>query len=398
MRRNLIIPAMLLSLAGLGSFTGCKKEQAKAPPPPAAVTIAQPVVREVVDYGDYTGRLEAVDEVDIKARVRGYLDKVEFKDGERVTKDQVLFIIDQRPFLQTLEMAEGQLGVVKARKVKAEADVKRYRELVPKGAATAQDLDKAIGELGEADAGIRAATAEVDRAKLDLIYSKVIAPFDGLASKANLSIGNLIGGTGTDEVLTTIVKIDPIHVYFDVDERAAQSYRARSKVAERPSSVRELNIKVMVGLASDQGHPHEGIIDFIDNKVNASTGTVRLRAELKNPNGVLRPGYFARIRIAGSDKYEAVMVADRAIGTQQDTKYLLTVDEKNVVKFKPVKLGTLQAGGMRVITAGLDKNDWVVVNGIQRARPDATVNPQKGTMPSNLPATAPTTQALTSGK
>lgn len=397
MRQNPLIPALLLSLAGLGSFTGCKKEQAKVPPPPAAVTIAQPVVREVMDFGDYTGRLEAVDEVEIKARVRGYLDSIEFKDGQQVKKDQVLFVIDQRPFQQTLEMAEGQLGVVKARKVKAEADVKRYRELVPKGAATAQDLDKAIGELGEADAGIRAATAEVDRAKLDLIYSKVIAPFDGLASKANLSIGNLIGGTGTDPVLTTIVKIDPIYVYFDVDERSAQAYRARSKV-ERPSSVRELNIKVMVGMASEQGHPHEGTIDFIDNKVSASTGTVRVRAELKNPTGALRPGYFARIRIPAGDKYEATMVADRTIGTQQDTKYLLTVDEKNVVKFKPVKLGTLQPGGLRVITAGLDKNDWVVVNGIQRARPDATVNPQKGAMPSNLPATAPAATQASSGK
>jgi RND family efflux transporter MFP subunit len=389
MRRTKL--AVLLVIGCAGALCGCDKEQAKTAPPPPKVTVAKPIVQQVTDYGVYTGRFTAIEEVAIKARVNGYLDDIGFEDGHPVKKDQVLFVIDPRPFKVALESAEGSLAQIKARKVTAQADVNRFKDLVPKGAATQQDLDRAIGQLGEAEAGIQSAQAEVAKANLDLTYAKIISPLDGLTSKSSVSKGDLIAANG-QQTLTTIVKLDPIWIYFDVDERAAQAYRSRANKA-RPDDVRDLNIKVDVGLASEEGYPHEGIIDFIDNKVDTATGTIRVRAEMKNADHVFRPGFFARIRVPLGAPYDAVLVADRAIGTQQETKYCLAVDDKGVAKFRPLKLGTLQPGGLRVIQAGLGKDERVIVNGMQRARPDQPVTAEPGEMPVRLPATKPASVA-----
>jgi RND family efflux transporter MFP subunit len=394
---------MVLIVCGLLSLSGCDKEVTKAAPAPPIVTVAQPIVREIRDYDEYAGRFSAVEAVDVRARVRGYLDSIGFKDGDEVKKGQLLFQIDPRPFEAAVKIAEGQLDVVKARRVKADADVKRYKDLVPKGAATAQDLDKAIGELGEAEAGIRAAEAELERARLEVVYAKVTAPIDGIVSRAMLTVGNLIGASGTGEqLLTTIVSVDPIQVYFDVDQRAAQEYRKeaikRRAGGPEPKTVRELNIPFQFGLASEEGFPHEGVLDFIDNKVDAATGTIMARGEVKNPNRLFRPGFFARVRVPVSDKYRAVLIADRAIGTQQGQKYVLVVDSKHTVVFRPVKLGALQNDGLRVVTSGLTAEERIVVNGIQRARPGSTVNPEPGEMlprPTTAPAIA---QAVSSGR
>ena len=399
---------LLALLAPLGplAILGCQKEQAAPPPAPPAVTVAQPIVREVMDFDQYTGRIMAVESVEVRARVRGYLDKVGFKDGDEVKKGQLLFQIDPRPFDATLQSAQGQVDVVKARRVKADADVKRYRELVPQGAATQQDLDKAIGELGEAEAGIRAAEAEVERAKLDVLYAKVTAPIDGLASRALLTAGNLIGaGGGGDELLTTVVSIDPIYVYFDVDQRAAQQYRKRALDrlgGQAPTDLRAMNIKFQFGLASEEGFPHEGVIDFIDNKVDSGTGTVAVRGTVPNPQRAFKPGFFARVRVPMTDNYKAILLSERAIGTQQGQKYVLVVDEKNAVAFRPVKLGAAQDDGLRVVTTGVAPGDRVVINGMQRARPGSTVNPTEGpmfvqpVMPAGGPAAKPpTTQQVT---
>lgn len=381
-------------LCGLSAIAGCKPETAKPAPQPPAVTIAQPFSRQVQDYNEYTGRTAAIESVDIRAKVRGFLDKIDFTDGQMVKAGQVLFEIDPRPFEVALKAAEGQLGQVTARKAKAEADVKRYTDLVPKGAATQQDLDKAIAELGEAVAGIQSAQAEVDRAKLDLTYAKVTSPIDGLTSRAMLSVGNLTGaGSGTDDVLTTVVKVDPIQVYFEVDERAAQVYaRQTSKV--QPERMRDLKIPVEVGLAGGEGYPYQGVLDFANNKVDPGTGTITGRAELPNSVRVFKPGYFTRVRMPAGPPYDAVLVADRAIGTQQGQKYVLVVNDKNTVVFRPVKLGSLQPGGLRVVREGLTADEWVVVNGMQKARPDAQVAPDKSQMPLHeagdaMPATQP---------
>jgi RND family efflux transporter MFP subunit len=385
--------AIFLS-CGLPVLAGCKKQTAQAaPPPPPTVTFAQPIVREVIDYDEYTGRMTAVEEVEVRARVKGYLQSIGFKDGDDVKKDQVLFQIDPRPFEATYKTALGQVDQLKARRIKNDADVKRYQDLVPKGAASQQDLDRAIGELGETVAGIGSAEAEVERARLDLEYAKVTAPIDGMISRAQLTVGNLIGAaSGGEQLLTTIVRLNPIYVYFDVDQRAAQGYRKAAVesrgAAAPPKSVREMNIKFQFGLASENGFPHEGVIDFIDNKVDPTTGTISIRGEVKNEQEVFRPGFFARVRVAAGDKYKALLVSDRAIGTQQGQKYLLVIDDKNTVVFRPVTLGTAHEGGLRVVRSGLAAGERVVVNGMQRARPGAIVKAEAGEMTVS-PATRP---------
>jgi membrane fusion protein, multidrug efflux system len=376
---------MVLLSCGLAIVGGCKDKTSGMPlPPPPVVTVARPVEREVVDYDEYTGQLKAVAEVDVQAKVRGYLVAIGFKDGDQVKKGQMLFQIDPRPFEAQLQAAEGQVGVIKAQRMKAEADVKRYRDLVPKGAATAQDLDKALGELGEATAGIEAAEAQVQEAKLNLAYARITSPLDGVAGRANFTEGNLIGASSGSQVLTTIVEMDPIQVYFDVDQRALQRYRAqamqRRAGAGEPTSIRDWNIAFQFGLASEEGFPHRGVLDFIDNRVDPSTGTIAVRGKVPNGEGNLKPGYFARVRVAGGAAYRAVLVNDQAIGTQQGQKYVLVVDPQNKVDIRPVKLGALQEDGLRVIASGVKPGDRVVVNGMQRARPGTVVTPESGDM------------------
>lgn len=395
MARLILTGAQIMVACGLLTAVGCERGASQAAPPPPAVTVAQPVAREVQDYDAYTGRFSAVETVDVRARVKGYLVSIGFKDGDEVKKGQVLFQIDPRPFDAAVAAAEGQLGVVQAKRVKSQADVKRYTDLVPKGAASQQDLDKATGELAEAEAGIRAAEAQLEQAKLDRIYADITAPIDGVASRAMLTVGNLVGATG-EQVLTTIVRIEPIQVYFDVDQRAVQQYQKRAMEQRaggaEPKTVRDMNLTFHFGLASEDGFPHEGVLDFIDNKIDPATGTIMVRGNVENPKRSFRPGYFARVRVPMSDKYEAVMVSDRAIGTQQGQKYVLVVDEKNTVVFRPVKLGALQEDGLRVVSSGLNPQERIVVNGTQRARPGVVVAPQQGEMLAQPAQPAPPAQ------
>jgi RND family efflux transporter MFP subunit len=385
MRTSRTIAVVILTSCGLFAMPGCEKPAAKAAPPPPAVTVSRPITREVLDFDEYTGRLLAVEEVEVRARVKGYLDSIGFKDGDEVKKGQLLFQIDPRPFAAQVKAAEGQVDQLKSRRMKADADVKRYKDLVPKGAATQQDLDRAIGELGEAVAGISSAEAEVERAKLDFEYARVTAPIDGMTSRSNLTVGNLIGAAGSGEqLLTTIVRMDPIYVYFDVDQRAAQQYRKsameRRAGGPEPKTVREMNITFQFGLASENGFPHQGVIDFIDNKVDPATGTISVRGEAKNESRLFKPGFFARVRVAAGERYSAILVAERAIGTQQGQKYVLVVDEKNTVVFRPVILGAPESDGLRVVRSGLAAGERVVVNGMQRARPGSIVKAESGEM------------------
>lgn len=385
------IGVAILICCGLLAVAGCRKETAKAAPPPPAVTVAQPIVREVLDYDEFTGKLAAVEEVEVHARVRGYLTAIGFKDGDEVKQGQMLFQIDPRPFEAQVKADQGMVDQYKARRVTADADVKRYKDLVPQGAAKQQDLDKAIGQLAEAEAGIHSAEADLDKGKLDLEFSKVTAPIDGLASRANITVGNLIGGAGTaTEVLTTIVRMDPIYVYFDVDQRAAQQYRKAANeqrgattataATTQPLDIRAMNIPFQFGLASEDGFPHQGVIEFIDNKIDPTTGTITVRGETKNAERLFKPGYFARVRVAAGQKYQAVLVSDRAIGTQQGQKYVLVVDDKDKVAFRPVTLGAAQPDNLRVVRSGLTANERIVINGIQRARPGTLVKAERGEM------------------
>jgi membrane fusion protein, multidrug efflux system len=373
--------AWILLISGLGMpLFGCK---GASPPlaatPPPAVSVAPPLEREVLDYDEYTGHITAVEEVAVRSRVRGYLVKVNFTEGAEVKQGDVLFEIDPRPFQADLDAAKGKVAQWEAKLARAEADVTRYERLLPKGAASQKDLDAATADRGEARAAIQSARAEVERAALDVEFAKVTAPISGRVSRANVTKGNLISGTETTP-LTTIVSMNPIYVYFNVDERALLQYqqaaRKQAGGGERAANVKDAKIPISLGLAGEAGFPYEGVIDFANNQVDSQTGTIQVRGVFANANRALTPGLFARVRIPVGDKYQAMLVPERAIGTDQGQKYLLAVNDKNVVEYRAVKLGRL-FDNLRVIQEGVKPGELVIVNGIQRARPGLTVTPQR---------------------
>lgn len=367
----------------------CKPPQQQAPPPPKPpeVTISQVVERSVTDFEDFTGRLEATETVEIHARVRGYLNAVHFTDGQEVKTGTPLFDIDPRTYEAELKNAEGLKAQWMAKRDKAKADVARYEGLVPTGAASAQDLDKARAELGEAIAAIQSAEAAIDHAKLDLEFAKITAPIDGQVGRALITKGNLVQtGVGQDSLLTTIVSLDPMYVYFDVDERTLLRFRERHRTttgeSRAPESVADLKVPLQMGLADESGFSYHGYMNFADNRVDETTGTIRVRGTFDNSKRIFKPGLFARVRLACTEPYPAVLVADAAIGTDQGTKYVLTVNDQNTVERRLVKLGPLQDDGLRVVTDGLKSGEWIITNGIQRARAGKPVTPQKADMPS----------------
>lgn len=377
--------AVLAALAPLG---GCRPaaEQAQSAPKPPEVTVSQVVQRSVTDFEEFTGRLEAVQSVELRARVRGYLTAVHFQDGQEVTAGTLLFEIDPRPFEAELKAAEGQKAQWVARRDKAQADQTRYEGLVPTGAASAQDLDKARAELGEAIAGIKSADAAIERAKLDLEFARVVAPIDGQVGQALITKGNLVqSGTGPESLLTTLVSVDPMYVYFGVNERTALRFKQRRIADSAPGAVEpslpDMKIPIRLGLANESGFPYAGVIDFADNRVDPSTGTIRVRAVLDNDRRVFKPGLFARVQLPVSKPYEALLVSQLAIGTDQGQKYVMTVNDKGVAERRFVRLGPTQQDGLQVVSEGLQPQDWIIVNGLQRARPGKPVTPQRAEMP-----------------
>ena len=371
-------PATLLGVLALLA-QGCKKELPTVAAAPPVVTVSQPLEEEILSYDEYTGRLQAVESVDIRARVQGYIDKVNFDDGQIVQKGHVLFEIDPRPFQAELKAAQSQVAQWKAKQTRAESDVKRYRDLLPKGAASEQDLDRATADALEASAMIHAGEAAEDRAKLDLEFSKVTTPITGKVGRALVTKGNLVSSSsGEGSLLTTVVSVDPIFAYFNVNERALLTYmdlaRKQGRVKE---NAKEAKIPVALGLANDASKfPYTGVVDFADNKVDPVTGTVEVRAVLENRSGIFQPGFFFSVRVPLGEKAKGLLVPDRAIGTDQGLKYALVVKSDNTVEYRTVKPGR-RHGDLRQIEEGLAAGDWVIVNGMQRARPGATVDPKR---------------------
>lgn len=388
MRKWKLLRAGLIAvLAGIPWLACSKQQETAAPPPkPPEATVSKVVERPVTDYAEFTGRMESPANVEIRARVRGYLQAVHFKDGDEVKAGTLLFEIDPRTFQAELQNAEGMKAQWLAKREKAKADVARYEGLVPSGAASAQDLDKARAELGEAIAAISSSDAAIERARLDLEFSRITAPIDGQLSRAMVTKGNLIqGGSGDDALLTTLISLDPMYVYFDVDERTVlefrERYRQRNKGNSPPESVSDFKMPVLLCLANEDGFPHSGLIDFADNRVDTVTGTVQLRGTFDNSKRVFKPGMFARVRVPVSQEYPAILVAEQAIGTDQGKKYVLVVNDQNVVERRFVKPGPLQEGALRVIADGLKPGESIVVNGLQRARPGKPITPQRAEMP-----------------
>jgi RND family efflux transporter MFP subunit len=366
-------------LAGAGA-TGLAADPAVAPP---EVRVSQPLVREVADYEDFTGRTEAALQVELRARVSGYLDKVLFKDGADVKKGDVLFEIDPRPYQAELEKAEARLALSEAQLKRAEVDFKRATALLARQAITREEFEKFAADRAMAELEVRAVKAACDVAKLNLAFTKVLAPIDGRISRRFLDAGNLVKADET--ALGTVVSLDPMYVYFDVDERTA----LRMRRAAREGKAKEATgVQVAMGLADEKGFPHRGKVDFADTRVDPKTGTLRMRAVLPNPEGLLVPGLFVRVRLTTSEPYKALLVPERAIEASVLPRQgsLFVVNEKNVLESRRVKL-VGRYDGMRVmIQRGLEEEDWVVLDRSEKLRPGMTVKPRKVAMPEEKPA------------
>ena len=378
----------LTSLAGtllLGCclvLAGCT--QAPSDPPaagPISVPVSYPVQREVTDYADFTARTAAVDSVEVRARVWGYLKKVNFKEGTLVKKGDVLFELDPRPYEAEYARCQATLNSAQAHMARTLADFKRAAELLPKKAIAESDYDLAKGNYDEALAAVKVAEATLNTAELNLGFTKIAAPVSGRASRYLVTAGNLVqsGDQANVTLLTTIVSVDPMYAYFDVNDRTA--FRVRQLLHEgKAGAGGEVAIPVTLGLASEDGFPHAGRIDFIDNQVNPKTGTLRFRASFPNKNEVLLPGFFGRVRMPVGAPRQALLVTDRAIDTDQGRKIVYVVNDKNEVVSRPVRLGLLH-DGLRTIEDGLKPGERVVVKGLQTVRAGITVEPQVVDMP-----------------
>jgi RND family efflux transporter MFP subunit len=360
-------------------LTACQPQQAAPPPPLPQVTVSQPVARDVTEWDEYTGRLEAVESVEVRARVSGYLQSVHFTDGAVVKKGALLFVIDPRPYQAELDRAKAALEQANARFERTQKDFARAQQLVRSRAISQEEVDTRSADQREAQEAVQAARAALEAARLNVEFTQVKAPISGRISRHLVTEGNLInGGTGDSTLLTTIVSLDPIYGYFEVDERSYLKYTnlwRNGTNGTRPAA-RNGKIPVYLGLANEMGFPHQGHLDFIDNRLDPNTGTMTGRAIFPNSDLALIPGLFARTRLPGSSRYEALLISDEAIGSDQTQRFVLVVNDQHTVEYRKVELGPL-IDGLRVIRDGLKPEDWVIVNGVQRVRPGATVDPQQ---------------------
>jgi RND family efflux transporter MFP subunit/putative MATE family efflux protein len=377
----------ILLLALCIGLAGCARAPSEAPAAaPMPVTVSYPVERDVTDSADFTGRTAAVDSVEVRARVSGYLDKVNFKEGALVKKDDKLFEIDPRPYRAELERARGNVAQYEARVHRLERDYQRAKALIARAAIGQEEYDRYEGDYREAAANLDVAKANRDLAALNLEYARITAPVSGRVSRYVVTVGNLIqsGNQSGGTLLTTIVSVDPMYAYFDVDERTV--LRIRQLIREgKAKSDREAVWPVSLGLATEEGFPHQGTINFEDNQVNPRTGTLRVRGVFPNKDEALSPGFFARVRVPIGQAHQALLVTDRAIDTDQGQKVLYIVNPKNEVVSRPVRLGALH-DGLREITAGLKPGERVIISGLQQVRPGVTVELRPVDMPVPLAA------------
>jgi len=372
MRTRWLLPAgVLLPVLVLA---GCGAKPADPPPPPAVTAAAVPE-REVTDWDEFTGRLEAVDQVEIRPRVTGYIERVAFAEGKEVRKGEVLFEIDPRPYQAELARAEAQLAEARTGAELAAREVARARRLVAVQAISREEYDARVSAQAQGDASVQAAQAAVRTARLNLDWTQVRAPIAGRVSRAEVTAGNLVlAGPPTATLLTTVMSLDPVYVYFDADERTYLKYAGLARDGTRPSS-RDARTPIYLGLIDEDGQfPHKGYVDFVDNTVNPETGTIRARAVFSNRDHAFTPGLFARLKLEGSGQYRATLVVDRAVGTDQDKKFVLVLKPDSTVDYRSVQLGRL-VDGLRVVTSGLKQGDEVVINGLQRVRPGMKVTP-----------------------
>ena len=368
-------PALLLLFAGCGESP---QQRPGGGPPPPQVTVAKPVKRVVVDQDEYVGRFVAIDSVEVRARVSGYLDRIHFTDGQIVKQGDLLFTIDKRPFRAALDQAKANLAQARANLAFAESDLVRGAQLVKDRTITEQTFDQRTQVKRVAEASVAAQEAAVTQATLDLEFTELRAPVDGRIGDRRISPGNLVtGGTtsGSTSLLATIVSVDPIRFEFTFDEASYLRYERLSR-GGRDMTSRDGSVLVDLKLIDEPDFRNQGRMDFVDNVIDRSSGTIRGRAVFSNPDGVFTPGMFGRVRVPGSPSYMALLVPDAAIGTEQARKYVLTVDADNTVRMKYVTPGQI-FDNLRAIKTGLNEDDRVIVNGLMRARPNQKATPQE---------------------
>ena len=358
---------------------GCGKSGpgAQSPPPPQ-VSVAQVLEKSVKDWDEFTGRLQAVESVEIRPRVSGYIDKVAFTEGTQVKRGDLLFVIDPRPYQAEYDRAAADVKRFKTALELARIELARVQRLKDSGAVSEEELDERKSTVAQAEANVAGSQAALEAASLNLNFTRVTSPINGRVSRAEVTRGNLVtGGSNGGTLLSSVVSMDPMYLYFDADEQSYLRYTQTARSGVGPGSSGAKN-PVQVGLANEEGFPHAGTVDFVDNQLNPQTGTIRARAVLQN-NGQFTPGLFARVQLLAGGEYSAILIEDRAVNTDQNQKYVLLVGANNQIEYRQVKLGRVM-DGLRIVREGLKPGDVIVVNGAQRVHPGVTVAPQRVTM------------------
>ena len=379
---------LVLGLLTLG-LTACSEKAAQAPAasPPPAVSVASPLEKEVVEWDEYTGRFDAMDTVEVRARISGFLNEVKFTDGAIVKKGDLLFVIDPRPFQRVLDRDRAALQGAKVQLEFAERDLERAKPLMANSTISQQVFDQRTQAVRAAEANVLSAEANVRAGELDVEFTQITSPVTGRISRKLVSEGNyLTGGSGSGTLLTTIVSIDPIYFYFDVSETEFLKYQRFGSVMMQPSAHMS-EVPIELALQGDEGFPYKGRMSFIDNRIDQNTGSLRVRAVFDNPHQLFQPGLFARVRLAGSGKYKAILLPDMAVAADQSNRFVFVVADDGTVATKPVELGPM-IDGLRVIRKGVLPSDTVIVNGLQRARSGIKVKPEKIVIAQNQKAAA----------
>lgn len=366
---------MLLLLAAL-VFAGCNQQAPPPALPPPVVTVGKPILKGIVEWDYFTAQTQAVDNVSIRPRVSGYIDNITFRAGSVVDQGELLFVIDPRPYQAALDQASGQLRQAQAQQKLNDANLARAEDLFQRHVIAKQDYDNAVAQKNVSDAQVIATEAAVESARLNLGFTQITAPLRGQIGRELVTLGNLVQTDQTE--LTTLVSIDPIYAYFNVDERSVMRYREARKT-QNSTETEAAKIPVYLQLEGEKGFPHEGVIDFVNNTFDPSTGTLQTRGLFPNPTGFIIAGSFGTIRIAGTPKYQAVLVADRVIGTDQDQRYAIVVQPDGIAKYQRVVTGPL-VEGLRVIREGLKGDELVVIEGVSKIRPNSKVTPQMADM------------------
>ncbi|MGH8752669.1 MAG: efflux RND transporter periplasmic adaptor subunit [Burkholderiales bacterium] len=381
-------PVVLAGLAAcfIAILAGCDSSSNAKPanpgPPVAVVTVSLPIAKDVVEWDEYTGRLEAVQTVEVRARVNGYISQVNFKDGAKVKKGDLLYVIDPRPYVAERDRTAAEVDRSRAQLELAKNELSRAERLLNSHFISEAEYDTRSKGVRQQEAALRSVEAALQEAKLNVEFTQLRTPIDGRISRTLKTVGNLVNGGNSGEatLLTTIVSTDPIYVYIDADEQTVLKYRRLAREGLRESA-RHGPIPMELELADEKNFPHKGFTDFVEPRLDPTTGTVRARGVFPNTDDQLSPGFFVRVRIHGSGTYPALLVSDAAIGADQEKKYVLVVNKDNMVEYRTVIPGPF-IDGLRVIKQGLKPDEWVIVNGLQNVQPGVKVNPEKVDMAS----------------